>query len=864
MHELGPDEVEVLLGTDARDGLSHDEASRRLHRHGPNALPPPERTGPVRRLLAQVANPLIYVLTAAALITLAMREFVDAAVIAAVVVVNVAVGFIQESRAEGALRALMSMTRTTATVSRGGARMDLHAEELVPGDLVHLGEGDRVPADVRIMAASRLRVDESMLTGESHPSAKDTGRLPQATLLADRANIAYAGTLVVTGTAAGLVIATGADTELGRIQRLVGGAATLATPLTRRIARFSVVLTVVILALSVLTFALGLARGEPASEMFTAVIALAVGAIPEGLPAAVTIALAIGVSRMARRRAIVRRLPVAETLGSTTVICSDKTGTLTENRMVVRDVRSAGEGVGDGPDHRLLGAAALCNDATARMLGDEWETSGDPTEAAMVVAAARAGIDVDDLRARHRRVDQIPFSSERAWMATLDASDDGPKVIHVKGAVERVIERSRFMRGTAGPVPLDAEAVVAEARAMAAEGLRVLAVAESAPFDHDVVSEDDVRDLVFLGLQGMMDPPRDEATAAVAECRSAGIRVVMVTGDQTETAQAIGRMMAIAGDREPVAVSGAELSGMPPRELIDRVREVDVIARVSPEQKLQLVEAFQAEGDVVAMTGDGVNDAPALRQANVGVAMGRGGTEVAKEASDIVLADDDFATIAAAVREGRRVFDNITKFIVWTLPMNIAQGMLVLVAVVIGTALPVLPTQILWINMTTAIFLGLPLAVERLEPGAMSRPPRNPSAPLIAKPLLRRMLLVAGVLVAAAFILHEWYLTLGGTEAQAQTLAINVVVAGEAFYLLNCRSLSGSFLRMGVFSNRWVLVGIGVMAGLQALLTYAPPMQLIFGTAAIPAWTWGMVLVAGAAVSAVAAADKAYARRRAA
>ena len=781
-------------------------------------------------------------LLAAAAVTLALGEYVDATVILAVVLLNVVIGFVQEARAEGALRALMAMTRTMATVTRSGRRTQMDAAELVPGDLVHLAEGNRVPADLRLADASALRVDESMLTGESVPSGKNAATVPGGALLADRDNMAYAGTLVVTGTGDGLVMATGADTEIGRIQSLVGEAADLDTPLTTRIRRFSVVLTIGIVALGLITFLVGLVRGEPAAEMFTAAVALAVAVIPEGLPAAVTIALAIGVSRMARRQAIVRRLPAAEALGSTTVICSDKTGTLTLNRMTVSDVALAADRA------YCLRAGVLCSDATA--------TSGDPTESAIVAAAAEAGVDVEQLRGNTRRVASIPFSSERAWMATLDRHGEDDAVVHVKGAVGRVLERTTSQRTPDGHVAVDPAAVRHAARDLAAQGLRVLAVAEARRPGLGSLDEDDVHDLVLLGLVGMLDPPRPEAVEAVAECRAAGVRVIMVTGDQRETAAAIGSRLAIAGHDDPVAISGADLDVHDSEALMRRVEGVDVVARVSPEQKLRLVEALQAQGEVVAMTGDGVNDAPALRQADIGVAMGEGGTEVAKEASDIVLADDNFATITAAVREGRRVFDNITKFIVWTLPVNIAQGLLVLVAVLLGMALPVLPTQILWINMTSAILLGLPLAVERLEPGTMTRPPRDPAAPIVSGLLLRRMLLVGVLLVAATFALYEWSLAVGASEAAARTVAVNTVMIGEAFYLLNCRSLSGSFMRMGAFSNRWILVGVGGMVLLQLAFTYTGPMQAVFGTAAVPAWTWGAAAVAGVVISLVVGLEK--------
>lgn len=876
MHHLSIEESLALTGSDRTRGLSDREAARRLARHGRNTLPPPRRPGWVRRLAGQFHNPLIYVLVAAAAVTTALGEYVDASVIAAVVVVNAAIGFLQESRAERALEALMSIATTRAVVIRDGRRHSVDSEVLVPGDLVVLEAGDRVPADMRLVWVRDLRVDESMLTGESVTVGKDDAPVPSATILAERANMAFAGTLVTTGAAQGVVTATGEGTELGQIHRLIGEAADLATPLTRRIAEFGRLLTVVILGLAALTFTLGLARGEPAADMFTAAVALAVGAIPEGLPAAVTIALAIAVGRMATRRAIVRRLPAAETLGSTTVICSDKTGTLTQNRMVVRGVWAAGdryavEGDGYDPEGRVspepgdalaacLRAGVLCNDARLREGESGWEVVGDPTEGALLAAAARGGVPPEAVRAGHRRLDVVPFSSELRWMATLDAGPDGA-ALHVKGAVERVLERCADMAGPDCPVPLDPDAVLAAAAAMAADGLRVLAVAARPAAGEEAVDEGDVRGLTLLGLQGMLDPPRPEAVAAVARCRDAGIRVKMVTGDQLETARAIAHRVGLAGDREPVAMAGVELEDVDPRDLPTVVDRTDVFARVSPEQKLRLVEGLQADGHVVAMTGDGVNDAPALRQADLGIAMGVQGTEVAKESADVVLADDNFATIAGAVEEGRRVFDNITKFIVWTLPTNLGEGLVILVAIVLGATLPILPTQILWINMTTAVALGLMLAFERLEDEAMRRPPRDPAQPLLDGALIERIVLVSGLLLAGSYGLFELELHLGAGVEEARTVAVNVFVVGEAFYLLNCRSLNRSFLSVGVFSNRWVLVGLGATAVLQAAFTYAPFMQSLFETRALSAESWLRIMLAGAAVSVVVGAEKMLRRR---
>ena len=883
MHHLAADEALALLGTDPVDGLSSGEAERRLALHGLNVLPRPRRRGPLLRLALQFHNPLIYVLVAAAAITAAIGHFVDAAVIAGVVVINAVIGFVQESRAERALEALLAVARTQAVLVRDGRRRVVDSEVLVPGDLVHLEAGDRVPADVRLLWVREAGVDESMLTGESVPAAKGVLPLPADTLVADRANMAFAGTLVTSGRAEGVVVATGRQTELGRIHLLVGQAADLDTPLTRRIGEFSRVLTVAIMALAAVTFTLGLARGEPSTEMFIAAVALAVGAIPEGLPAAVTITLAVGVSRMARRRAIVRRLPAAETLGSTTVICTDKTGTLTQNRMVVRALWACGhryrlEGEGYSPAGALAGEAGapaddarpclttgvLCNDARLREEDGRWSLVGDPTEGALLAAAERAGIGAEKLRAAHPRLDAIPFASERGWMATLTAAPAGPQV-HVKGAVERVLELCSAALGTGGaPGPLDPGLVRREAADLAAEGMRVLATAGTAlPPGATALDPGAMPALVLTGLLAMQDPPRPEAVAAVAECRRAGIAVKMITGDQLETARAIARQVGLTSPgAEPRAISGAELEASDPQALPDLVGATDVFARVSPEQKLRLVTGLQRRGEVVAMTGDGVNDAPALRQADLGIAMGRDGTEVAKEAADIVLADDDFATVGAAVEEGRRVFDNLTKFIVWTLPTNFGEGLVILTAILLGATLPIVPTQILWINMTTAVALGLPLAFERLERDAMLRPPRDPDQPLLTAELIARILLVSGLLLAGAYGLHAYELGIGAGEAEARTVAVNVFVFGEAVYLLNCRSLERAFTSMGLLSNRWVIVGLGTMGVLQLAFTYLPAMQELFGTADIGPASWARIVAVGVMIGMAVGGEKLLRRRR--
>ncbi|MGB7819053.1 MAG: cation-transporting P-type ATPase [Ornithinibacter sp.] len=897
-HGLPAHEVVLLLGTDHHRGLTGEEARERRERFGPNALPAASGTSLLVRVLRQFHHPLIYVLLVAGTVTAALGEYVDSVVIFGVVLVNAAVGLIQERKAEAALYSLRSMVTTSARVVRDGRGHALPSEDVVPGDLVLLEAGDRVPADLRILRAAELRVDESALTGEAVPATKDDVTLPAETAVADRSNMVYAGTLVTSGSGAGVVVATGADTELGEIHRLVGAAEMLATPLTRKLARFSKDLTVAILALATVTFAVGLLRGQDAVETFTAAVALAVGAIPEGLPAAITIVMAIGVTRMARRRAVVRRLPAVETLGSTTVICSDKTGTLTENQMTVRvvwtpDGEYAVSGSGYAPDGSLcdsdsdvnssagpvaagesgalrwsLLAGAVCNDARLSQKEGRWGVVGDPTEGAMLVAAGKGGVDPERAIAAYPRLATIPFASDRQYMATLhrDGRRDGPEhVILLKGAAERVIALcSAQLDGEGAVQPLDRKAAIDAADRLASGGLRVLATAATLDPPGGEFDEGGLPGTVVLtGLQAMLDPPRQAATASVQACRTAGISVRMITGDHAWTATALAEQVGLLGeDYHPGSVlTGDDLAALSAEDYPDAVERATVFARVSPEQKLRLVEALQAHGHVVAMTGDGVNDAPALRQANIGVAMGRGGTEVAKDAADIVLTDDDFATIEAAVEEGRGIFDNLTKFITWTLPTNVGEGLVILVAIVLGASLPILPTQILWINMTTAVALGLMLAFEPKEAGIMTRPPRDPDQSLLTRSLLVRILLVSAMLVGGAWWLFEWELAGGAGIAEARTAAVNLFVAVEAFYLFNCRSLTQSVWRIGLLSNRWVIIGVGVQALAQLLLTYAPAMNRIFGTAPLGWDTWLRILALAAATSLVVEIEK-WVRRR--
>ncbi len=888
-HGLAVHEVVLLMETDPHLGLTETQAAERLSRFGPNSLPAARSAGPILRALRQFHNPLIYVLLVAGTVTAALGEFIDSAVIFGVVAVNAVVGYLQESRAENALESLRSITRTHSTVVRDGHARTVPSDQLVPGDLIVLEPGDMVPADLRLLRSVDLRVNESSLTGEPEPAAKDQAVLPAATDLGDRHNMLFAGTLVTAGSGAGIAVATGAETELGEIHRLVGAAETLATPLTQKLARFSKMLTVGILGLAALTFAAGLLRSQDAVETFTAAVALAVGAIPEGLPAAVTITLAIGVARMARRRAVIRRLPAVETLGGATVICSDKTGTLTENQMTVQTVWTPDgtfevTGSGYAPDGELRGvdgardashqalrwsllAGVACNDATLTRAGDRWDIVGDPTEAAMVVAAAKAGLDADAVAAELPRVATLPFSSERQFMATLHRDPTSARpVVLVKGAVERVLAMSTSQMDAVGHLrSLDRDGASRAAEDLAAAGLRVLATAFYRLEPHEDFTEEAITGaLTLTGLHAMRDPARPTATSAVAACHSAGIAVKMITGDHPATATAIAREVGLtdpAHGTDGWVLTGAELDACPAEELSEAVERASVFARVTAEQKLRLVEALQKRGHIAAMTGDGINDAPALRQADIGVAMGRNGTEVAKDAADIVLTDDDFATIEAAVEEGRGAFDNIHKFITWTLPTNIGEGMVILVAIMLGTALPILPTQILWINMTTAVALGLTLAFEPKETGIMTRPPRDPRRPLLTRALMVRILLVSLLLVVGAWWLFEGELARGADPAEARTAAMNLFVCVEAVYLFNCRSLVGSVWRIGLFSNRWVVVGVTVQALGQLAITYLPAMNTVFGTAPLGVEVWLRIAALSTVAGVVVAMDKIVYRR---
>jgi magnesium-transporting ATPase (P-type) len=880
-HAQAPEAALLGLGA-VPSGLTFAESQHRLSVHGPNHLPPPQRHGPLRRFLLQFHNPLIYVLLAAAAVTLWIEDHIDAGVILGVVVINAVIGFVQEGKAERALDAVRAMLATHATVLRDGERHEIGSATLVPGDIVLLEAGTRVPADLRLLQARNLRINEAVLTGESVDVEKGTDAVAADAAIGDRACMAYSGTTVGAGRGRGVVVATGAATEIGRIGTLVSEVTSLATPLTRRLDRFARQITVFILAVGLLTFLYGfLVTGMPALEIFLAVVGLAVAAIPEGLPAIVTITLAIGTTAMARNRAIVRRLPAVEALGSVTVICSDKTGTLTRNEMTAvtvllphATIEVSGAGYApDGGFHlagraidpqgspallALARCALLCNDARLHHDGAGWTLVGDPTEGALLSLAMKAGLDPVTETANRPRLDEIPFDSARRFMATLHHDHAGHAFVCLKGAPERVFP---LCPRDADNRPLDLGAWQERMEQAAAQGQRVLALAHcELPTGAVNLSTADIAPhFALLGLAGMIDPPRPEAIAAVAECRRAGVRVKMITGDHVVTAAAVARQLGLDAAH---TLDGQTLDKLDDAALAVRVRGTEVIARASPEHKLRLVAALQARGELVAMTGDGVNDAPALKAADIGVAMGGRGTDAAREASDLVLTDDNFATIARAVREGRAVFDNIKKALVFILPTNGAEAGVILLAVFLGLALPVTAGQILWVNMVTAVTLALALAFEPAESGVMRRPPRPPGEPLITRLLLLRIVWVSLVMSAATFAAFHWELTRGGGIEAARTAAVNMLVAGELVYLFNVRHFTDhAFERDTLSGNRVAFWASLILIGLQLALTYAQPMQRLFKTAAPTESSWLLILALSAAVFLAVEAEKWLLRR---
>jgi magnesium-transporting ATPase (P-type) len=882
-HSFNVDNTIEQLQTDRNNGLSSQEVENRLKKFGSNRLPRARGRSAWVRFLLQFHNVLIYVMLVAAGITGMLGDWVDTGVLLAAVFINAVIGFVQEGKAEQALDAIRSMLSLHSSVIRNGKRSEIEAEKLVPGDLVVLISGDKVPADLRLLTSKGLRVNEAILTGESQAVEKTLAPVSSDAPLGDRLCMLYSGTLVVSGQATAVVVETGIRTELGRISAMLARVQTVTTPLIRQITKFGHWLALVIVLLSTATYAIGVLWHHHApKEMFMMVVALAASAIPEGLPAIMTITLALGVRRMAKRKAIIRQLPAVETLGSVTVICSDKTGTLTRNEMTVQRVITATQvfsvlGVGYAPEGEIhLGgtqvafsdhpeltdisrALVLCNDAQLRKHSDEtWQVTGDPTEGALLAFAAKVGLDTDLERSTLPRTDAIPFESEHQLMATLHHHGEGKSFIYVKGAPERIRAMCHIPHSVTETPHHELDYWEIKAKEAASNGLRLLAVAVKAveSTQHEVNFSDLKSGFTLLALVGIIDPPRDEAVMAVAACDTAGIRVKMITGDHVETARAIGASLGIGLHKH--ALTGAEIEAMDDNQLQEVVLDIDVFARASPEHKLRLVQALQKTGQIVAMTGDGVNDAPALKRADVGVAMGLKGTEAAKEASDMVLADDNFATIGNAVREGRGIYDNIRKFILFMLPTNGGEALVVIAAILFELTLPMTPAQILWINMVTSSTLGLALAFEHPESDVMRRRPRDPRESLLSWFFAWRVLMVSLLMMAGSLGLFLWEIDRGSSLETARTMAVSAIVGAEMFYLINSRYIYKSVLSLeGLFGNRYALIAIAACAMLQLAYTHASPLQALFNSTDLSCNEWLKVLLVGMAIFLTAELEKA-------
>jgi len=869
-------------------GITKEKAEERLVHYGENRLPEPKSRTVFMRFLFQFHNLLIYVLISAGFITAILGHWIDASVIAGVVLINAIIGFVQEGKAEDALNAIRQMLSPNAMVIRAGKQMQIKAKDLVPGDVVFLQSGDKVPADLRLFRVKGLQIQESALTGESVAVEKSVDPVQQASVIGDRQCIAYSSTFVTHGQGSGVVIKTGAETEIGRISVLVSEVESVATPLLLQMEQFGRWLTIAILAIATVTFSFGFfVRSYAATDMFLAAVSLAVAAIPEGLPAIMTITLAIGVQRMAKRNAIIRKLPAVETLGAVSVICSDKTGTLTRNEMTVRSISTAKNlfelsGTGYNPHgsislsgkdviveerpllHQLSRAAMLCNDSSLEEKESQWHVHGDPMEGALLVAGLKAGLDVNTEVKKYPRTDLIPFESEHRFMATLHHSHAGEAFIFVKGAPEEILKMCSLQRSLEDDVAIDKAYWLGQIEALAAQGQRVLAVAlKPVNLDKMELRFSDVENgLIMLGLFGMIDPPREEAIEAVKACKKAGVHVKMITGDHAATALAISQQLNLVNTNR--ALTGEEIEVMSEEELQSCVMDIDVYARVNPEHKLLLVRLLQEQGMIVAMTGDGVNDAPALKRADVGTAMGRNGTEAAKEAAEMVLVDDNFASIMHAVEEGRTVYDNLKKSITFILPTNGGEALIVLGAIVFGFEhLPLTPVQILWVNMITAVTLALSLAFEPAEKNVMNRPPRKSNEPMLNPYLVWRVISVSFILMGGTMGLFLWEMHEGASIEHSRTVAVNTLVMFEIFYLFNSRYIKESvFNWRGFTGNKYVLIAIALLIVFQLGFTYLTPMQFLFGTTAISFTMWMVIIGVSSSVLFLVEFEKYFIRKR--
>ena len=880
-HATEPEPLLALLQTDATSGLSGHTAAERLKTHGPNLLPQKKKTPALIRFLKHFNDVLIYVLLAAALITLVLGHYIDTTVILFVALINAFIGFFQENKAEKALEDIRKMLSLKARAVRDGNPLEIDAASLVPGDIVLLNPGDKVPADLRLLSTSNLKIEEAPLTGESVPIEKETATLPADTMLGDRANMAFSGMTVRAGTGRGVAVATGPNTELGKINQMMSAVEAHTTPLLKQTARFGKSVSIIILAGSALIYLFGhFFRDYKTSELLLSVIGLAIAAIPEGLPAILSIILAIGVQSIAKRNAITRTLPSVETLGSVSVICSDKTGTLTKNEMTVqtleiRDGEFEVTGSGYAPTGDILASGQktnmaaqpilaelvkcfrICNEASlARDPDGAWTIVGDPTEGALITLFEKADID----HTPPARISTIPFDSQYKYMATLVAGETH-NIIYIKGAPDKLLCMVESEKTAAGPKKFDRRHWDEKISSLALRGQRVIGAAcKLIDKSQLTITHDDIRDgITLLGLAGIIDPPRDESIEAVRKCKQAGITVKMITGDHIDTARTIAAQLGI-GDGSN-AIQGKQLERMTPSEMQAAVLKHDVFARTSPEHKLKLVEALQSQNIICAMTGDGVNDAPALKKADIGIAMGIKGTDVTKDAAEIVLADDNFSTIVAAVEEGRRVYDNLKKTILFVLPTNGAESFLIMASILFGTMIPLTPLQILWVNMVTSVTISLALAFERVEPGAMRRPPRPPSAPLLDGYFIWRILFVSVFIGGCTLWLGQHLHAQGHPEEFVRTVVLQTIVMAQAFHLFNSRSIRGNAFKHGLFDNKAILVVWALMLFLQAAITYLPFMNATFHTAPLPPAYWAYPVILGVLVFLVVEIEKTIMRQ---
>jgi len=869
------DEVVKAFDVDTDKGLSTGEAKKRLEQYGPNEIPKAAGRTWWQRLLAQFNNVLIYVLIAAAVITALMDHWVDTWVILAVVIANALIGFIQEGKAERALESIQQMLSLEAVVIRDGKKQTIDAEDLAPGDIVMLKSGDKIPADIRLFKSKDLRVEESPLTGESTSVEKDTEAVEKDAIIGDQTSMAFSGTVVTYGKATGLVTGTGTHTEIGKINQMMSEVEEITTPLLQKIEKFGKWLSLIILGITALFFGFGyLFRDYETFELLMAVIGLIVASIPEGLPAIMTITLAIGVQRMAARNAIIRRLPSVETLGSVNVICSDKTGTLTRNEMTAKSVITADkeyqiEGTGYKPEGKfqlddkevdpekekvlwqLLQTARACNNAEISKDNGEWKLTGTPTEGAMLTMGLKAGL--KDFKPE--RIDSIPFESDHKYMATLNKVN-GKAFVYMTGAPERILEMCTKQASDNGSKKIDQDFWEQKMEEAAAGGQRLMGVAynETDTNRTELDKENCEHNKTFLGVVGIIDPPRDEAIEAIKECKEAGVQVKMITGDHVITARAIGKEIGI-GDGEK-ALSGKELEEMSDEKLREVAEEYDVYARTTPEHKLRLVSALQENGHLCAMTGDGVNDAPALKKANIGIAMGIKGTEVSKDASEMVLADDNFASIVNAIEEGRTVYDNIRKALLFILPTNGAESLVLMAAILLGMVMPITPLQILWVNMVTAVTLALAIAFEPMEEKVMERPPREPDEPILGKIFLWRIVFVSFLIGGLTLGIFLFMQSQGVDSNMARTIAVNTLVAGQLFYLFNCRQINSPAIGRGFFGNKYAFIAAGALVLLQLFFVYVPFMNTFFDTAPIGGSYWLYSLAGGLLVFIVVELEK--------